>query len=380
MMAIKHTIQGYTCTIFCRYNLWIIFLLSLFTIGNLSAQQSAPLSQHDGPYILYTADQTKQIRVYEGQLEIQQNSTPTFEVISENGEHRFQVALHPIETPKATYSSNNEILVLSDPHGDFDSFHAILKAHRVIGEQYQWTFDKKHLVVIGDIFDRGEDVLPLFWLLYKLEAEASAAGGAVHFLLGNHEEMILRGNLKYAKEKYKTLASQLGKNYEDLWGADSELGRWLISRNTIEKIGDNLFVHAGLSADLIGDVWSMDAINDSTRAYIHQKKEEREQSPAARFLFGSNGPLWYRGMVRTEEKYNPLSVADLQHIMDQYRIKRIFLGHTIFPEVSSFYEGRVYGVNVSNKSNRDKGHSRGLLIKGNKRYRIYDDPKKKERI
>ncbi|MDR2282618.1 MAG: metallophosphoesterase, partial [Sphingobacterium sp.] len=359
MMVIKQTILDYICYNNSRYNLWIAFWAIILSIGSVSAQQNASLSQHDGPYVLYQSGQRNLIRVYNGQLEVQQNSTPTFEVISENGEHRFQVALHAIETPKATYSSNNEILVLSDPHGDFDSFHAILKAHRVIGEKYQWTFGKKHLVVIGDIFDRGDDVLPLFWLLYKLEAEASQAGGAVHFLLGNHEEMILRGNLKYAKEKYKVLANQLDRDYQSLWGPDSELGRWLLSRNTIEKIGKHLFVHAGLSADIIGDTWSMTAINDSTRAHVYQPKEEREKSPAAKFLFGSNGPLWYRGMVRTDEKYNPLSATDLQRIMQQYDVKYLFVGHTIFPEVSSFYEGKVYGVNVSNKSNRDKGHSRG---------------------
>ncbi len=380
MMVIKQTVLDYICYSNSRYNLWIAFWTIILSVGSVFAQQSTSLSQHDGPYILYQSGQRNLIRVYNGQLEVQQNSTPTFEVISENGEHRFKVALHAIETPKATYSSNNEILVLSDPHGDFDSFHAILKAHRVIGEEYQWTFGKKHLVVIGDIFDRGDDVLPLFWLLYKLEADASQAGGTVHFLLGNHEEMILRGNLKYAKEKYKVLASQLDRDYQSLWGPDSELGRWLLSRNTIEKIGKHLFVHAGLSADIIGDTWSMTAINDSTRAHVYQSKEEREKSPAAKFLFGSNGPLWYRGMVRTDEKYNPLSTTDLQRIMQQYDVKHLFVGHTIFPEVSSFYEGKVYGVNVSNKSNRDKGHSRGLLIKGNKRYRIYDDPKKKEKI
>ncbi|MFD2554271.1 metallophosphoesterase [Sphingobacterium tabacisoli] len=379
MMVIKQTVHGYTCNAYSRYNLWITFFFCLCTIGNVVAQQ-APLSQHDGPYILYTAEQRNLVRVYKGQLDVQQNSAPTVEVISENGQHQFQVTLHPIETPRATYSKSSEILVLSDPHGDFDSFHAILKAHRVIGEKYQWTFGKKHLVVIGDIFDRGDDVLPLFWLLYKLEAEASQAGGAVHFLLGNHEEMTLRGNLKYAKEKYTNLAQHLDINYQELWGMESELGQWLLSRNTIEKIGDHLFVHAGLSADIIGNVWTINAINDSTRAHVHQRKEEREQSSAARFLFGSNGPLWYRGMVRTDEKYNPLSTADLEQIMKQYDVKHLFVGHTIFPEVTSFYEGKVYGVNVSNKSNREKGASRGLLIKGNKCYRIYDDPKKKEKI
>lgn len=380
MKDIRQIFLRYTCRVHSRCSLFTLIWICLSCTGIIYAQESATLSQHDGPYILYGKNESCVIRVNNGQLEIQPHIDSLIQVVSEDGAHRFQVALHPIHIPDQGYKHDNDILVLSDPHGDFDSFQAILKAHRVIGEQYQWIFGKKRLVIIGDIFDRGVDVLPIFWLIYKLEAEALQAGGSVHFLLGNHEEMILRGNLKYAEEKYKALANQLGKDYQDLWDSDSELGRWLLSRNTIEKIGDCLFVHAGLSKDIIDDTWSIKAINDSIRYHIHQPKEERERFPAAKFLFGSNGPLWYRGMVRTDEKYNPLTDKDLNHIMIQYQVKQIFVGHTIFPEVTSFYSGRVYAVNVANKSNRDKDKSRGLLIKGSKRYRIYDDPKKKERI
>ena len=46
-------------------------------------------------------------------------------------------------------------------------------------------------------------MLPIFWLMYKLEQEAWEAGGVMTFMLGNHEEMVLRGNLKYTRSKYK---------------------------------------------------------------------------------------------------------------------------------------------------------------------------------
>ncbi len=79
------------------------------------------------------------------------------------------------------------MLVLSDPHGDLDCFVSVLKNNGVIGDRYEWTFGEGQLVVIGDVFDRGDDVVPIFWLLYKLEAEAVRQGGAVIFTLGNHE-------------------------------------------------------------------------------------------------------------------------------------------------------------------------------------------------
>lgn len=88
MMVIKQTVLDYICYSNSRYNLWIAFWTIILSVGSVSAQQSTSLSQHDGPYILYQSGQRNLIRVYNGQLEVQQNSTPTFEVISENGEHR----------------------------------------------------------------------------------------------------------------------------------------------------------------------------------------------------------------------------------------------------------------------------------------------------
>ena len=64
-------------------------------------------------------------------------------------------------------------------------------------------------------------------------------------MLGNHEEMVLRGDCRYTKDKYKELASELGISYQELWQQNSELGKWLKSRNLVQIIGENFFVHAG---------------------------------------------------------------------------------------------------------------------------------------
>lgn len=350
----------------------------LFQIADTHSQTT--LGNNDGPYFFYENGGTKLVRVENGDIRSEVPVNSSFKVMTEDGEHQFEIKLHPLKTPSWNSPKSNKILVLSDPHGDFQSFYAILKAQKVIGSNYQWTFGKNNLVIIGDVFDRGKDVLPIFWLIYKLENEAEKAGGKVHFLLGNHEEMILRGNYKYTQDKYKMLADAIGKDYRDFWSLDTELGKWLQSKNTMEKIGDHLFVHAGLSHTMLDPQWTIPAVNDSVRFYLFQTKEERHKSRAGTFLFGSEGPLWYRGMVRQEEKYHPLSEADLETILQIYSAKRIYLGHTIFPEVTSFYKGRVVAVNVNNEANRLGGKSRGLLIEGNKTSIIYDDVKKNKRL
>ena len=41
-------------------------------------------------------------------------------------------------------------------------------------------------------------------------------------------------------------------------------------------------------------------------------------------------------------------------IMDRYKAKHIIVGHTIFKDISTFYNGKVIGVNVDIKKTGKK--------------------------
>ena len=301
-------------------------------------------------------------------------------VLSSDGEYLFDVRLHDVRRPAWKDPQPEKLFILSDPHGNWEYFVSLLTAGQVIDSTYRWVFGKNHLVIIGDIFDRGDDVLPLFWLVYKLEQEAADAGGKVTFLLGNHEEMVLRNNVRYANKKYHEMAEKLNVPYADLWGADSELGRWLQSRNTAQIIGNNLFVHAGLSPGVLSGQLTIPAINDTVSHYLLQSTEERGQSESASFLFGSNGPLWFRGMVRSDLKYNPIGAEVLNRALQQYGVTRIYVGHTIFKDIQGFFNDRLIGVNVDNKDNFKEGRARGLLIENGDGYVVYDSGEKIQRF
>ncbi|KAJ9521504.1 hypothetical protein QJQ45_008801 [Haematococcus lacustris] len=60
-----------------------------------------------------------------------------------------------------------------------------------------WAGGRSSLVQTGDIVDRGPDSLAALHLFHRLKAEASAAGGDVVTLLGNHELMLLQGDTRY---------------------------------------------------------------------------------------------------------------------------------------------------------------------------------------
>ena len=52
-------------------------------------------------------------------------------------------------------------------------------------------------------------------------------------------------------------------------------------------------------------------------------------------------------------------------MLKRYDVEHIIVGHTIFKDISTFYDGRVIGVNVDNEENRKKKRGRALLIDGN---------------
>lgn len=333
----------------------------------------------DGPYLFHLPDGGARILSVDTNGMLIDTLLPSLPselsmpVVAHNGKYLFDVKLHAIDRPAWKYEQPEKLLVMSDPHGKFEYFVSTLKANGVIDKQYNWSYGKNHLMIIGDVFDRGNDVLPIFWLIYKLEQEAQEAGGHVSFLLGNHEPMVLANDLRYVKEKYTAIAEHLNMNYADLFGTDTELGRWLATRNTIEVIGRDLFVHAGLGEAFLKQDLSIPQVNEAmSRALFMNKQQRKELSPLTEFLYGNEGPIWYRGMVRNDEKYFPLEVPVLNEILNHYQVNRIIVGHTIFPDVISFYNGKVIAVNVDNQKNFEKVLGRGILIKEENTYVIGD--------
>ena len=285
----------------------------------------------------------------------------SFTVRSQEGGHQFEVQLHPVARPAWQYARPEKVFVMSDIHGDFDCMVSLLRAGGIMDADYGWAFGKNHLVINGDSMDRGDDVLPIYWLMYKLDYEARAAGGQFSFLLGNHEEMILRQNSRYANPKYLTLAQKLDRPHHWLWRPQSVLGYWLATRNTMMTIGSSLFVHAGLSRVLLDQGLSIPEVNEAVSRFLFNTREERGRYELGAFMFGDSGPLWYRGMVLDEERYNPIEEADLDALLAFYGAERVFVGHTIFDEVSLLHGQKVIAVNVNNQKNRANGKSRAAL-------------------
>ncbi len=247
-----------------------------------------------------------------------------------------------------TIDQASRILAVSDIHGEYDHLVDILTNGGVIDRERRWSWGDGHLVILGDVFDRGAKVTECLWLIYRLESEARENGGAVHYLMGNHELMVLRGDKRYVNDKYlKGIVKKTRIKYEDLYGPDTELGRWVRSKHTVIKINDILFVHGGLSPFVIHRNLSMEQINDIIRGSIDLRSLQLAFDDLSRFLFGSKGPFWYRGYhYEMEGDYPQVLSEDVDSILSFFGASTIVVGHTEVDSVMSVWNKRIIGIDI----------------------------------
>ncbi len=266
--------------------------------------------------------------------------------------------------PESVYKTEEKIFVISDIEGDFDKFIQILKRNNVINDNLNWDFGKGHLVLLGDFFDRGDDVTATIWFCYKLETEALKAGGVVHFILGNHEQMNLQGNIKYVQPKYRALAQAIKMPYKELYGTNSELGRWLRSKNSIEIINNILFCHGGISANFIKNKESIASTNKNILKAINTVSYKNKDDSLYKYL-NMESPLWYRGYFQDWGSYKKATQSDIDAICKYYNVQKIIVGHTIVDEIRTHYKGRVIGIDVARYNDNKKNKPSALLIDNN---------------
>jgi len=175
----------------------------------------------------------------------------------------------------------DRMVAISDIHGAYDAMVMTLQQVDILGEDLQWVGGNSHLVIVGDILDRGPKSRAAMELLMRLEGEAAAAGGGVHVLIGNHESMILTGDMRYVSaEEFAAFAADEDLDERSRWfdlyvertggyaetarnkfekdfppgyfamrrafRADGRYGEWLLKKNAIEVINGTAFVHGGL--------------------------------------------------------------------------------------------------------------------------------------
>ena len=212
--------------------------------------------------------------------------------------------VQPAAAQEWRYDDVGRIVALSDVHGAFAPMVRTLRNASVISDAESWIAGDTHLVIIGDLLDRGPDSRQVMDFLMRLEREAETAGGKVHVLIGNHEVMNLLGDLRYvSREEYAAFADEETERERDRWfaayrdrtsaddddpeaartnfdesfpagffahrrafAANGQYGEWLLTKPLMVVINNAAFVHGGLSP-MAGEV-GVDGVNGRLRGDI----------------------------------------------------------------------------------------------------------------
>jgi hypothetical protein len=315
------------------------------------------------------------------------------------------------------------IVAIADVHGSLSGLTTILREAALIDGTGRWTGGRAHLVQMGDILDRGAEVRQVMDLLMRLEGEARRAGGRVDVLFGNHEAMNLIHDLRdvspaaYAAfadrrsearrrrafDAHAAIARRAGRvvdrdawmaarppgfvEYVDAISPSGRYGRWLRSRPAILRLGDTIFMHAGLAPDTTAsldevnrgverEIRTWDAVVSTferhqlaTRSFTINEMLQVVQEEIARVvdasrsggmldehvtrefatnlqhvasidswaLVAAEGPLWYRGFATATGS------GGVERLLERYQASRFVVGHTpqLRGGITARFDGRV---------------------------------------
>ena len=360
------------------------------------------------------------------------------------------------------------LVAIGDIHGAYDEFVTILKRSGLINDALAWSGGRATLVQTGDYTDRGTDVRKVLDLLMRLEREAKSAGGQIQTLLGNHEIMNLIGDWRdvtpeicatFATAKseakredtyrqYTRLAShpapaaQVGiaqttppvamqpreawmldhpvgcLEYREAMAPNGTYGRWLRDKPIAARVGDSLFMHAGINpsrpvptelTDVITrartelrridahrqrlagkrlalptaslqdilDV-SVSELRNATAA-VAAAKAEGQAPPELDYavlresqdlmevgtwsLIDPQGPLWFRGYAQWDEA---TAAPQVFAFLDAMKLTRVVVGHTVTPtrKITTRFGGRVVLIDTGMLARAYQGNPAALEISG----------------
>ena len=302
--------------------------------------------ERDGYRVIETQPAGRQWVLHEALASTQ--IAPSIAVQVDNpAQTRFEVALRQPAAPALAMFPGNpsRLLMLSDMEGEFDKFVHLLIAQGVIDRALHWRYGDGHIALVGDFVDRGPHVVPLLWLIYRLEGEARQAGGRVHYILGNHELQALAGDMDAWPDRMIATAQSLGGNgNQRLFSEASVLGQWLRSKPVIARIGNHLLVHGGISGDFLAGGFSIDAANAAARPHLASR---RILMPArVQRVLGRTGVTRYRGMADRALGLERDPLQHLQQVIERYGVARVAIGHTIAPRVVLQQRGLLLRLDI----------------------------------
>lgn len=295
------------------------------------------------------------------------------------------------------YDMPGRIVVFGDIHNDVHALATILTGTGALDLEGNWISGTDHVVSLGDLIGKGPYSRATYDLFLHAKEQAERSKGQVHGLYGNHEQglewelytrylgeddvfayedfALLPTEEEYRAhvQKMKSAALSLGRGWNEenergvralfrferveqavgrAWSLpESPYARDLRTKNTILRIGEYLFIHAG-----VGDfLWQapqshVDVIN---AAYRNRMAAFQKVTLGDRKAKLSQGPMDWMNRSRMDSPIWSRNCADgefqqarLEIILATMGAKHLLFAHSPTPsrEIEKRYNGLAHNL------------------------------------
>lgn len=287
------------------------------------------------------------------------------------------------DLPPFSVPAPRRLVAIGDLHGDLMKTKRALKLAGLMDDKERWAGGQTVAVQVGDVLDRGDQELQIFYLLERLQVEAKAAGGALYVLNGNHETMNVGNNHRYATPGSMTelkryldwqalarlwtekcvmcskvpappKAQQAAKEpspplYGSAHWARSEVmkpgssvvRRFMAPHPIVMQVGSSLFVHGGVLPAHVAH--GLEKINEETREWL----VNGSAYDPPMFLRGASAVVWARDY--SNEENSKCDCSTLEAVLKSIPgASRQVVGHTIQSHkgINSACDGKVLRIDV----------------------------------
>jgi hypothetical protein len=230
------------------------------------------------------------------------------------------------------YPAAKRLVAIGDLHGDLAATRSALRAAGAIDAADTWIGGDLVIVQTGDVLDRGDSEQAIFDLLFALEAQATAAGGALIMLIGNHELMNAAGDFRYV-----TRGQDFGNDRVKTLSPGGTYAKKIAAHNVIAIVGDTVFAHGGVLGDWVTQV---DEVNRSSRCWLDGQGGGPETPPPS--MVSDDSPVWTRGAGMPE-----IDCAVIARSLEALGVKRMVVGHTVQEKgINSRCDDTVWRIDV----------------------------------